>query len=66
MTRWKSVGSSPTASTMGKGKCRICGDTAYMRDEEGWAHPCCVYWIVKEPNKPCMSCASAKAGRRGR
>ena len=42
------------------GKCRICGDDSWRRDELGPAHPCCVVHARENPGRPCLACEASR------
>lgn len=49
------------------GKCRLCGDRAWMADEDSAVHPCCLRWASEiAAGRSCPSCQSARAGRNPR
>jgi hypothetical protein len=47
------------------GRCRVCGDPAWLADATGPVHPCCLLWAEREPGAPCRSCEGSKAHGRG-
>lgn len=43
------------------GPCRLCGRAAYLADDEGPAHPCCVLWAEAAPGVDCPACRQGEA-----
>lgn len=58
--------STATGAASPAGPCRVCGEPAWRDDDDGPAHPCCVFWATEAAGRPCLACAeSRRAVRQG-
>lgn len=48
------------AATDVYGPCRACGEPAFLRDDQGPAHPCCILSGATSP-RTCPACTSSRA-----